>query len=75
MELPIPKGGQAVDFRAMLMNRQAELRSKGVELYIAEEGAQNSLANGPIEAIKGTNVSIVRPSHNIGAFDAGTGIK
>ena len=39
MELPIPRGGQTVDFRAMLMNRQAELRTKGVELYVAEEGA------------------------------------
>lgn len=38
MEIPIPKGGQAVDFRAMLLSRQAELKAKGVELYIAEEG-------------------------------------
>lgn len=74
-EYPIPNGGQAVDFRAMLMGRQAELKAKGVELYIAEEGAQNSLANVPVEQIKGTNVSLVRPSNKIGAFDAEMGIK
>ena len=75
MELPIPKGGQAVDFRAMLLGRQAELKAKGVELYIAEEGAQNSLANVPIEHIKGTNVTLIRPSNNIQAFDAEMGLK
>lgn len=75
MELPVPKGGQPVDFRAMLMSRQAELKAKGVELYIAEEGAQNSLANVPVEHIKGTNVSLVRPSNNISAFDAEMGLK
>lgn len=75
MELPIPKGGQAVDFRAMLLSRQSELKAKGVELYIAEEGAQNSLANVPIEHIKGTNVTLIRPSNNIQAFDAEMGLK
>jgi hypothetical protein len=39
MEYPVPKGGQPMDFRAMLLSRQAELKAKGVELYIAEEGA------------------------------------
>ena len=75
MELPVPKGGQAVDFRAMLMGKQAEFKAKGVELYIAEEGAQYSLANVPVEHIKGTNVSLIRPSNNIGAFDAEMGVK
>lgn len=57
------------------MSRQAELKAKGVELYIAEEGAQNSLANVPVEHIKGTNVSLIRPSNNISAFDAEMGLK
>lgn len=74
MELPIPPGGQAVDFRAMLLKRQAELKAKGVELYVAEEGAQNSFATVPVEAVKGTNVSLVRPSNNISAFNADVGI-
>ena len=74
-DVPIPNGGQAVDFRAMLLQRQAELREKGVELYIAGEGAQRSLATVPIEIIRGTNVTLVHPSTAIKGFDAETGVK
>ena len=73
MQLPIPKGGQAVDFRAMLLRRE-ELKVKGVEVYVAEDGAQKSFANIPVEAVKGTNVSLIRPSSNISAFDAESGL-
>lgn len=73
-EVPIPSGGQAVDFRAMLLKRQIELAQKGVQLYIAESGTQNSLANVPIETIKGTNVTLVRPSSAVKAFDPETGV-
>jgi hypothetical protein len=75
MELPVPKGGQAVDFRAMLLKRQAELKAKGLELYVAEEGAQNSFASVPVESVKGTNVSLIKPSNNVSAFNVDVGIK
>ena len=73
-EMPIPPGGQTIDFRAMLLKRQVELREKGVELYIASEGAQNSLATVPIQRIKGTNVTLIHPSESIKGFDAESGI-
>lgn len=74
IELPVPPGGQVIDFRAMLLKRQTELREKGVELYIAGEGAQNSLATVPIQKIKGTNVTLIHPSESIKGFDVESGI-
>ena len=73
-EYPIPSGGQVIDFRAMLLQRQAELKEKGVEMYVAEDGAQNSLANTPTEYLKGSNVALVHPSKGVSAFDMGKGI-
>lgn len=75
MELPIPPGGQTVDFRAMFLQRRAELAQKGVEVYIAESEAQNSLATVPIQSIKGTNVTLIHPPAGISAFDAESGIR
>lgn len=75
MELPIPPGGQTVDFRAMFLQRRAELATKGVEVYIAEDGTQNSLATVPIQAVKGTNVTLIHPPTGITAFDAESGIR
>lgn len=75
MELPIPPGGQTVDFRAMFLQRRAELAQKGVEVYIAEGETQNSLANVPIQSIKGTNVTLIHPPAGISVFDAESGIR
>ena len=73
-EMPVPRGGMTVDFRAMLLKRQMELKAKGVEMYIADSGAQNSLANVQAVQVKGSNLSLVQPSSKIKGFDAEMGI-
>lgn len=73
-EYPIPRGGEAVDFRAMLLERRAELKIKGVELNIKEEGVQNSLSNQHVVNIKGENVSLVHPNNKVPAFDIEKGV-
>lgn len=73
-EMPVARGGNTVDFRAMLLKRQSELKSKGVEMYIAEAGAQNSLANAQAVHVSGTNLSLIQPSAKIKGFDAEMGV-
>ena len=72
--MPVARGGNTIDFRAMLLKRQSELKSKGVEMYIAEAGAQNSLANAQAVHVSGTNLSLIQPSAKIKGFDAEMGV-
>lgn len=67
MQLPVPPGGNTVDFRSAILKRQEELKAKGVTFTYGSGQASASLAGVP-GGIQATNGYLVQPSNKATAF-------
>lgn len=68
MQLPVPPGGNTVDFRSAILKRQEELKAKGVTFTYGTGQASASLAGVP-GSIQANNGYLVQPSTKATAFE------
>jgi len=68
MQMPVPPGGNNVDFRSAILKRQDELKAKGVTFTYGSGQASASLAGVP-GSIQVNNGYLVQPSTKATAFE------
>ena len=68
MQMPVPPGGNNVDFRSAILKRQEELKAKGVTFTYGSGQPSASLAGVP-GSIQANNGYLVQPTTKATAFD------